>query len=132
MDMFEPVRESAITEVDKIASKFGTQFISADSNYIMHEYDFASRAAEKWLEDTTKPCPLLITAWAKASSLEHIEAAQYIIQKADEFVSVISVIRDLRLSTKVLIRAAETEEEISQALVGMREHLIQLSKYKPV
>lgn len=130
--MLEPQRESALIEIDFIASEYGMKFITTESNYIMHEYEHTAWDATEWLKDTTQQCPKNVTAWALASELTNIEAATYIVEKANLFKYIVGFIRELRLMTKVNVRLAQTEEEIKTLVCTMRQTLHEMSKSKPV
>ncbi len=125
-------KDDAIVKVDEIASKVGMNFISAESNYIIHEYTVAADAANKWLEDTSKPCPQLITAWSLAGDMDNKQAAEYIIQKQNEFNGLVAAIRQLRLITKVKIRESSSTQEVDVQIETLQLRLVELYQYQPL
>lgn len=132
MDPLQVVKDEAIEEVDRISSQVGMNFITAESNYIIHEYNVAEAAAKEWLKDITEPCPQLVTAWAQAGKMSNVDAAEYMIQKAFEFENIVAIIRQVRLSTKVIIRECTNGTDIKNAVDNLRLKLNELYKLKPL
>lgn len=123
---------AAFERVDLIASEFGLGFISGRSNYVLQEYAHAEEDATSWLTDTSQPCPQNVTVWADAADMSYLEAATYIKQKAVEFRHIVSNIRMLRLSTKVIIKSATTQKDINDAISNMSIQLTKLAQFRPL
>lgn len=132
MDPLQVVKDEAIEEVDRIASQVGMNFITAESNYIIHEYNVAAAAAKEWLKDISEPCPQLVTSWAQSGKMSNVDAAEYMIKKAFEFENIVAIIRQIRLSTKVIIRECTSGKDIKDAIDNMRLKLNELYKLKPL
>lgn len=132
MNPLQPRVDAAIVRIDKLASDYGMKFISTQSNYLVFEYNQASDEAAKWLLDETQECPKTVTAWASASKLSNHDAAEYIVQKANQFKQVVATIRDYRLAAKVSAREAIDVAQINEAINLLSDQLDALLNYKPL
>lgn len=132
MATIDKIIQDAITEIDQIATDTAMNFISANSYYMLHEYEHAAHDATEWMKDTSVPCPLNVTAWAQASNTNNVEAAEYIIQKAVEFKAIVSILRQIRLSTKVMVRQARSQRDIDEVLTKMKIQISSIASKRPL
>jgi len=103
-------KQDMIDRLESLVSTVRSVAVGNDPTRIV-EYQLVEQYARAFLADPTSQVPLAVSSWSTVSGMNDIDAANSIVQAADNYVNLVMLIRNIRLSARYAIEAAESDAE---------------------